>query len=163
MGIFFPPPIYCKKMRQIVEGWAEPHSELNQTTFGWRQPSVDNDLQWNTNFSRRWPLVEDELCWNANFGGRQPLVEDYLQWWLLPLTVTAQLSPNRNCYQLSQPEIEFFLIEKCMEGGRIIGPIMHHSSLRRKMAEWMKTSWGWSCAKLKFSLVEVEMEVEVGV
>ena len=26
-----------------------------------------------------------------------------------------------------------------------------------------ETSWGWSCAKLKFSLVEVEIEVEVDI
>ena len=61
---------------------------------------------------------------------------------LLPLTATAQASPN---YQLSQPEIEYGVIEKCMWhcacaekttllgqeewgwGERTIGPIMLHS------------------------------------
>ena len=28
--------------------------------------------------------------------------------------VTAQLSPNRKCYQLSQPEIEFDVMERCV-------------------------------------------------
>ena len=44
------------------------------------------------------------------------ILEYYLKTclWLLPLTVTAQPSPNRNCYQLSHPEIEFAIVEKCM-------------------------------------------------
>ena len=73
--------------------------------------------------------------------------------WLLPLTVTVQLSPNRNCYQLSQTELKFAVVEKCMrhcacthlqkknffgqrglnhyggEGGRMIGPTMHYSTM----------------------------------
>ena len=42
----------------------------------------------------------------------------YITWkncfWLLALTVPAQLSLNRICYQLSQPEIEFDIMERFM-------------------------------------------------
>ena len=38
-------------------------------------------------------------------------MKDDLWWLLLPLTVKTQLSPNRNYYQLSQPEIEFAIVE----------------------------------------------------
>ena len=33
-------------------------------------------------------------------------------WWLLALTVTAQLTWHRKCYQLSKPEIEFDVMEE---------------------------------------------------
>ena len=61
-----------------------------KTTFDGRQPSVEDNQQ---------PLVEDNLQWKMTFG------DD------LPFTITAQLSPNRNGYQLSQPEIEFAIVE----------------------------------------------------
>ena len=132
-----------------------------KVTYDRRQPLVEDDLQWMTTFGGRQPsverrvLVEEDLLWKTTFSGRQPSVEDDLRWWLLPLTVTAQQSPNWKCYQLSQPEIEFAIIEKCMRhcacahvqkrqqqfkqrwlnhhnvrvgmGGRIIGAIIHHS------------------------------------
>ena len=36
------------------------------------------------------------------------------RFWLRALTVTSQLSLNRICYQLFQPEIEFDIMEKCL-------------------------------------------------
>ena len=76
----------------------------------------------NMRLCRRWPLVEDmlrgNLRWKTTFGWRQPLMEDDLRWWLIPLTVTAQLSPNQNCYQVSQPQTEFAIVENaelCMQ------------------------------------------------
>ena len=85
-----------------------------KTTFSKRQPPVEDDLWWKMTFGGRQPSVENKLWWKTTFGWRQKLVEDDLSWGLLPLTVTKELSPNWNCYQLSQPEIEFFFVEKCM-------------------------------------------------
>ena len=54
--------------------------ELNQTTFGGRQSSVDDDHWCKTTFGERQPSVKDNLQWKATFGERRPLVEDQL-WW----------------------------------------------------------------------------------
>ena len=62
-----------------------------KTTFGGRQPSVEDDLWWKTTFGERPPSGKDNLRWKATFGGR-----------------------NLNCYQLSQPEIENASVEKFM-------------------------------------------------
>ena len=68
-----------------------------KTTFGGRQPLVDDDCRWKTIVGGRRPLVEDDLWWKTTlsgrqlsveddlwwmmtFGGRQPSVEDHLQW-----------------------------------------------------------------------------------
>ena len=74
---------------------------LWKPTFGGRRPSVEDDLQWKITFGGRQPSVEDDLWWKTAFGGRQTSVVTPPFW-----TVTAQLSPNRNYYQLSQLEIE---------------------------------------------------------
>ena len=78
-------------------------------TFSGRQPLVEDNLHWKMTFSGSWPSVESNLQWKTTFGRRWPLAEDNLH-----LTVKTQLSPNRNCCQLSQPEIEFAIVEKCM-------------------------------------------------
>ena len=49
-------------------------------TFGGRQPSVEDDLQWKKTFGGRQPLMEDNLWWKMTFGERRPLVEDDLPW-----------------------------------------------------------------------------------
>jgi len=59
--------------------------------------------------------VEDDIRWKITFGDRQPSVEDDLWWRLLPMKVIAQLSPNWNGSQLSQSEIKFAIVEKCMQ------------------------------------------------
>ena len=51
-----------------------------KTTFGGRQPSMEDDLWWKMTFGERRPLVEDKLRLKTTFGGRQPLVEDNLCW-----------------------------------------------------------------------------------
>ena len=51
-----------------------------KTTFGRRQPSVEDDLQWKMTFSGRWPSVEDNLRWKTTLVGRLPSVEDDLGW-----------------------------------------------------------------------------------
>ena len=93
-----------------------------KTTFGGKQTSVEENLRWRTPFGERQPLVEDDLWLKTTFGGRHPSAEDDL-WWQKtfggarpsavapPLTATAQLSSNRNYYQLSQLEIEFAMYE----------------------------------------------------
>ena len=57
-----------------------------KTTFGGRQPLLEDDLWWKTTFSGRGSFVgrqssvEDNLWWRTTFGGRRPTVEDDLQW-----------------------------------------------------------------------------------
>ena len=51
-----------------------------KTTFGGRQRSLEDDLQWKTTFVEGGTLTEDDPLWRATFGGRHPSVEDDL-WW----------------------------------------------------------------------------------
>ena len=41
-----------------------------KTTFGGRQPSVEDTLWWKTTFGGRQHLVEDDLQWKTTFSGR---------------------------------------------------------------------------------------------
>ena len=99
-----------------------------------------------------WPLPPEKLR-SHNIEG---FIIYYLKklFWLFALIVTAQLSLDRICCQLSQPEIEFDVVERCTcycacthvkkwryfwqrrlnhynigvrMWERIIGPIMYHS------------------------------------
>ena len=77
-----------------------------KTTFGGRQSLTEDDLWQKTIFDGRRPLTEDDLWRKTTFDRRRPLMEkEYITWkkclWLLTLTVTAQLTPNRKFYQLS--------------------------------------------------------------
>ena len=69
------------------------------------QPCIICMIKFYLSFSGRRPSRKGDLWWKTTFSGRQ---------WILPLTVTAQQSPNQNYYQLSQPEIEFAIVEKYM-------------------------------------------------
>ena len=87
-----------------------------KTTLGGRQPSGEDNLRLKMTFGRRQPSgkpsMEDNFWLETNLGGRRPSMKDDLLWWLLPLTVKAQLSPNQNCYLLFKPEIEFGIVDK---------------------------------------------------
>ena len=84
-------------------------------TFVKRRPLMEDNFWWKMTFDGRQTLTEDDLWWKTTINGRQHLIEDNL-WkktpfdriccWLLTLTVTAQLTPNRKCYQLSQLKID---------------------------------------------------------
>ena len=52
---------------------------LGKTTFGGRQPSVEDNLRWKIIFGGRRPSVEDDLRWKMTFGGRWPAMEDDLK------------------------------------------------------------------------------------
>ena len=114
-------------------GWVRWMQHIWKTTFGGRRPSEEDDLLWKTTFCGRLPFLEDYLLWKMTFSGRTTfsgrwtLVKDDLWWWLLPLTFTEELRPNWNCYQLSQPEIEFAIVEKLCS-------IVHALMCRKKMA-----------------------------
>ena len=41
---------------------------------------LDKGNMWKTTFGGRQPLVEDDYWWEMTFGGRTPFVEDDL-WW----------------------------------------------------------------------------------
>ena len=47
-----------------------------KTTFGGRQPLVEDDLRWKTTSCGRRPSVEDDFPWKMTFDGRGPSVED---------------------------------------------------------------------------------------
>ena len=79
-----------------------------KTIFSGRWSLVEDDLSWETTFggkrrwkttfgktfNGRWPLVGDYLWQKMTFDGSWPLMEDNIWLWLLPLSVTEQLSPN---------------------------------------------------------------------
>ena len=90
-------------------------TQKRKTTLKMKMTSKEN-FWLKMNISERWPSVEDDLKWKSNFNGRRPSVKDDLPWWLQPMTVTAELSPNQTCYQLSKTEIEFCHSRKiCVE------------------------------------------------
>ena len=88
-----------------------------QTTFDGRRPFTEDDLWRKMTFNGRWPLTEDDLWRKTTFNGRRLLIGCIIFYlkkclWLLHLTATAQLTPNRKSYQLSKPEIEFHVMEE---------------------------------------------------
>ena len=113
----------CQISLNIVD-WVSEVDELDEgnmwkMTFGKTGPLVKDDLRWKTTFGGRQSLVEDNLCRETTFIGRWPLLEDdrgqNTTFVGRRPSVTAQLSQNRNCYQMSQLETEFAIVEKYMQ------------------------------------------------
>ena len=59
--------------------YLSPREEKLQTFLDLKTPE-SKDLQWKTTFGGRQPSLEDDLRWKMTFNGRQPLVEDDLRW-----------------------------------------------------------------------------------
>ena len=95
-----------------------------EDNFDGRRPLMEDDLRWKTTFDGRLPLMEDDLWRKTTFNGRRLLIGCIIFYlkkclWLLHLTATAQLTPNRKSYQLSKPEKEFHVMEEMYAASRM--------------------------------------------
>ena len=154
---------------------------LLKTTFSGRQPLVEDNLRWKTTFGGRWSSVEDTLWWKATIGGRQPslegdhrwkttlvirrnttfsgrwpLVEDDLWWWFLPLTVTAKLSPNQNCYRCPRYATALWFLQCLLQESKLnifkTTPFL--------MLVWW-TKWTWLKSFILLNILENWIDVSV--
>ena len=113
---------------------------------------MEYTLRWKTTIRGKWPSAVDylwsDLLWKTTFGWRRPSVEDVLQW---KTTFGSDSFPWQSQQNWAQTGIAISCAKKTTflgkdnikmwMGGRIIGPILHHSFQRRKATnEWKK---GW--------------------